>query len=396
VTFKHLPDDTIRGVTRAIVDLGLTSDDSIKAMTAGIFPAFAATAASGGTGIARVMTLAAKMNATSALVTGEVPLMIWLRNCADLAAGAPEEMVFLRALEQASADGARPVPGDGDQTGAMIGGLDVSALPKGAGGALEITIGEEDDTLPVSFLLRGAAASKSVAKILVHRHFDGRPSFRSGDEPEVALGTGWLITPSLIMTNHHVVSARAPREPAVTPADFDLQGENTEVQFDFVGGGESVQRTRTTGCVASDPELDYALLRIPPGAVDRPALTLRTAPLTRSKDSKLRERVNVLQHPDGKPMRLGFRNNFVVMGSDDRLSYLTDTAGGSSGSPICDDEWFVAALHRGFTTIDGGPVMVWGRAIHQENYGTPIGRVMSHIERDHPHLHAEIQAARRR
>jgi endonuclease G len=89
-------------------------------------------------------------------------------------------------------------------------------LPKDAGGALEITIGEEDDTLRVSFLLRGAAASKSVAKILVHRHFDGRPSFRSGDEPEVALGTGWLIAPSLIMTNHHVVSARAPMEPAVT------------------------------------------------------------------------------------------------------------------------------------------------------------------------------------
>ncbi len=65
-------------------------------------------------------------------------------------------------------------------------------------------------------------------------------------------------------------------------------------------------------------------------------------------------------------MRLGFRNNFVVTGTESRLSYLTDTAGGSSGSPICDDAWFVAALHRGFTTISGGPLMVWGKPIRQE------------------------------
>jgi hypothetical protein len=90
-------------------------------------------------------------------------------------------------------------------------------------------------------------------------------------------------------------------------------------------------------------------------------------------------------------MRLGFRNNFVVTGSAERLSYLTDTAGGSSGSPICDDEWFVAALHRGFTTIDGEPLMVWGQPISQENYGTPIGLILSHLEQHHPELHAEIR-----
>lgn len=94
-------------------------------------------------------------------------------------------------------------------------------------------------------------------------------------------------------------------------------------------------------------------------------------------------------------MRLGFRNNFVVSGSDSRLSYLTDTAGGSSGSPICDDEWFVAALHRGFTTIQGEPVTVWGRAIHQENYGVPIGQILKHLAANHAHLNAEIQAGQK-
>jgi endonuclease G len=91
-------------------------------------------------------------------------------------------------------------------------------------------------------------------------------------------------------------------------------------------------------------------------------------------------------------MRLGFRNNFVVTGTESRLSYLTDTAGGSSGSPSCDDKWFVAALHRGYATIDGDPVMVWGTPIRQENYGTPIGVILSDLEERFPDLHAEVLA----
>jgi hypothetical protein len=91
-------------------------------------------------------------------------------------------------------------------------------------------------------------------------------------------------------------------------------------------------------------------------------------------------------------MRLGFRNNFVVTGTAERLSYLTDTDGGSSGSPLCDDAWFAAGLHRGFTAIEGGPVQVWGREISQENYGTPVPRIMAHLAEHHPDLHAEILA----
>ena len=91
-------------------------------------------------------------------------------------------------------------------------------------------------------------------------------------------------------------------------------------------------------------------------------------------------------------MRLGFRNNFVVTGSAERLSYLTDTMGGSSGSPISDDLWHVAGLHRGWDTIPGDPVEVWGKKIRQENYGTPIGLILAQLAAKHPDLHAEILA----
>jgi len=256
---------------------------------------------------------------------------------------------------------------------------------------LEIAIGE-DDTLEVRFLHRGSAASSSVAKLLVHRHFGGQPAFLAGNKPDLALGTGWLIAPRLMITNHHVVNARLPLEPAATQVDFDRQGAATKVQFDFFSDHPAMQETHTVGCVASDPALDFALLRLDPTAPDRPPLQLRTAPLTRPMDRELRDRVNVLQHPDGRPMRLGFRNNFVVSGTESRLSYLTDTAGGSSGSPICDDEWFVAALHRGFTTLQGDGVQVWGRSIHQENYGTPIGQILASLGVTDPEIRAEIEA----
>jgi adenylate cyclase len=54
----------------------------------------------------------------------------------------------------------------------------------------------------------------------------------------------------------------------------------------------------------------------PPTATDRLPLTLRTVPLIRAKEGQLHDRMNVLQHPDGKEMRLGFRKNFAVSGSE--------------------------------------------------------------------------------
>jgi endonuclease G len=390
MTFAYLDDLTLRDIQLAAIDVGFADSGQLPALTSGISPRFVAAYSRGSSAQAQLITLTARMNNTRALVSGEVPLIKLLDNAILMAAGMPQEVVFRRALEQASADGFAVPPttaADGDAVGRE---LDVFALPVSDGG-LEIQI-DEDDTLDVGFLHDGSTTSRSVAKLLVHRHFDGVPAMLPGDKPDLGLGTGWMLAPRLLITNFHVIEARSPREGASSAADFQLQGSATQALFDFYAARSPVHEVTSAGCVASDRRLDYALLRLPAGAPERSPLRLRSSHIAKPRDRALRERVNVLQHPRGEPMRLGFRNNFVVSGSEQWLSYLTDTAGGSSGSPICDDSWFVAALHRGFSTISGRPLTVWGKVIRQENYGTPIGLILEHLTANYRGLRAEVEA----
>jgi len=394
MAFRYLDDTTLAAVRQAAIDLNFASDANLATLTSGMSPAFVGQAMAGGTALAKLMTLLNEANRTKTLVSGEVPLERFLDAAVVLAAGRQEGVVFLTAMKSVVSEGtpvATAVDDDEERGGGEVVApvADVEALPATAGG-LEIDI-DEDDTLDVGFLHNGSAASRSVAKLLVHRHFDGAPSFIAGNAPDYGKGTGWLIAPRLLITNNHVVNARIPLEPRASDADFALQGAATEVQFDFHKATSKFVTLKSVGCVATDMALDFAILRLPEEVGDRPPLRLRANPITKPKDRALKERVNVLQHPKGDPMRLGFRNNFVVTGSDVRLSYLTDTAGGASGSPICDDAWLVAGLHRGYDTIPGG-VMVWGKTIIQENYGTPIGQILKHLETNNPDLHAEIVA----
>jgi V8-like Glu-specific endopeptidase len=379
VAFAYLSDDELQAVRQAVLELGLNTDGDLSALAAGISPAYIGGNMVGPNPNAKLLTITARMNATQNLVSGEVPLAKWLGNAILLAGGTQQELVFRNALQKMAVDS---LPAAGASP-------DVDATPRTAAGSLEIKI-DEDDTLGVGFLLQGAISARSVAKLRVHRHFEGAPSFATGGQPDWGLGTGWMIGPRLMITNYHVVNARAKTEPPASDADFALQAASTEADFDYLDDTATLTTISILDCPASNSDLDYAVLRLDDAAAQRPPLRLRVNPLTRPEGSALQERVNVLQHPNGDPMRLGFRNNFVVTGSAERLSYLTDTRGGSSGSPICDDAWFVAGLHRGWATIEGEPVKVWGKEIRQENYGTPIGLILAQLEAEQPALHAEI------
>jgi V8-like Glu-specific endopeptidase len=369
--FSYLSDEQVREVRRAVLDLGLADDDGLRTLAAGINRAFINGAMVGANPNAKLLNVVTRLNSTKMLLSGEVPFEKWLNNAIEMAGEQEEKLIFLSALDRLSDP-------------------DVDSSPRKADGSLEIVIGE-DDTLGVEFLVRGAACAQSVARVRVHRHVNGVKRYLRGDEPDWGMGTGWMIGPRLLITNYHVVEARKNAEGPASDDDFHLQVGATEVEFDYSEDGAAVTVSRAVSCESEDFVLDYAVLRLDDVSVGRLPLRLRRNPIVRPPEQPLQERVNVLQHPIGGPMKLAFRDNFVITGEAERLSYLTDTAGGSSGSPIFDDAWHVAGLHRGWRNIEGNPVKVWGKDIRQENYGTPIGLILAHLAANSPDVHEEIR-----
>ena len=58
------------------------------------------------------------------------------------------------------------------------------------------------------------------------------------------------------------------------------------------------------------------------------------------------EYMNIVQHPNGLPKQLAFRDNQVTDLLDDFVHYRADTEPGSSGSPVFNDQWEMVGLHH--------------------------------------------------
>ena len=99
---------------------------------------------------------------------------------------------------------------------ALLAELEISATLQPAP-IPEIVIGQ-DERLPIRFLERGMEASRSVAKVIINRILAGKVQSASGGRVS---GTGWMIAPGMLMTNHHVIEARDRRfEAPASDSDF--------------------------------------------------------------------------------------------------------------------------------------------------------------------------------
>ena len=58
------------------------------------------------------------------------------------------------------------------------------------------------------------------------------------------------------------------------------------------------------------------------------------------------ESLNVIQHPDGRPKQVALQQNELIDRVDDFLHYRTDTAPGSSGAPLFNNQWEIVGLHH--------------------------------------------------
>lgn len=187
------------------------------------------------------------------------------------------------------------------------------------------------------------------------------------------LGTGFLIGPSVVMTNHHVVAAAI--NGAVDPRTIRVQFDYYVSPTGSVAAGMFVPlhqdwlikavphssvdvTTHDITVDAKEGELDFALLRLakavgaepfgPPSgsgtAPPRGWIDLREHAAQASQDDP----IIIAQHPDGKPLKLAIDTESVIGYSPSRrrLRYRTNTEPGSSGSPAFNYKLQILALHH--------------------------------------------------
>jgi endonuclease G len=176
----------------------------------------------------------------------------------------------------------------------------------------------------ISWIEQGIQVAKSVCRILTPN----------------GMGTGFLISSNLLMTNHHVIAS------ADIAADPDCW---VEFNYQLDSGGTPLQTHRyrlDAERFHTNPTLDYTIVGVLADP-DKSELTEWGNVLLNSHaDPVPGEHVIIIQHPNGGLKQIALTANQVVSSWEHRLHYTTDTMPGSSGSPVFNDLWQVIAIHH--------------------------------------------------
>ena len=189
---------------------------------------------------------------------------------------------------------------------------------------------EENDMVSSRFLHIGSSVACAVGKVLIRER-----------SRTVGSGTGFLISPSLMMTNNHVLESRA------------VSG-NSSIEFDFFerasgqSGPSELFDLDPDVFFMTDEGLDFTIVAVSNRGIlggntaDRAWIRL----IAESGKALIGEPVNIIQHPGGRPQQIAIKNNKITDRVEDFLHYQTDTEPGSSGSPVFNLQWELAALHH--------------------------------------------------
>ena len=207
-----------------------------------------------------------------------------------------------------------------------------------------------------------------------------------GSPSESVLGTGWMIGPEMLLTNYHVIAARYPGEEAASIPDIESQAQKTIAWFGYNNWDSAHIDYICTYIIQINQNLDYALLHLDKspisGDVDLSewgvlSTNLMQAPFEKGK------RLNIIQHPRGEEKKIAIRSNYFVGSSSvpdepARIQYLTDTEPGASGSPVCDDDWNVVALHHAAIRVPESQYK--GDVVKYNNEGIEISAILNDLE----------------
>lgn len=176
---------------------------------------------------------------------------------------------------------------------------------------------KEANFLPSSFLEHGVKRAQSVCRIVT----------------SMSYGSGSLIASrNFIMTNNHVIPDFATAQESIAEFDYDEDDILYTVKLD------------PTSFFLTNKELDFTIIACDPSPLP---LDIEAIPLLKDQQTITRkERVNIIQHPQGRKKELSLHDNKVSYIYDKVIRYTADTEPGSSGSPVFNDQWDLVALHH--------------------------------------------------
>lgn len=207
------------------------------------------------------------------------------------------------------------------------------------------TIGRE----PVDFALeRAIGRNDSVYSNFIELISDakqkvGRIFIKDGNK-KIGFATGFMVSGQLMLTNWHVFKTK--EEVADSEIQFFYEydkfgNQGTPVSFKLQAGR----------FYHSNKELDYCLVAVntsdTTGTRDLAGIGyIWLDPALGKLGNEEEEALNIIHHPDGDFKQLSIRENLFKKITPTSIWYETDTAPGSSGSPVFNDQWQVVALHH--------------------------------------------------
>jgi endonuclease G, mitochondrial len=229
--------------------------------------------------------------------------------------------------------------------------------------AAERIQGRTTDFVGASFLERAIAASSAV----------GRVAYRNGQP----LGSGFMISDRLFLTNNHVIPDAATATELLVEFKYELDvDDHPKPVTRFALDPDAFFVTN------SEDDLDFTVVAI--GRREAGSGDLSDfgycPPLATDDKHILGEFINVIQHPEGDYKQVVLRENQLVARLKTVLHYVADTQPGSSGSPVFNDQWEVIALHHWgepFTQVtlpDGRP------AQKDVNEGIRVSAIVAALE----------------
>ncbi len=252
---------------------------------------------------------------------------------------------------------------------------------------------ERSTLIPVAFLEEGVLRQKTVARL---------PKYDPNNPLGQPWGTGFLVSNSLIMTNHHVIGSIAEAKDILVQFNY---------QTDMNGVAQSIDTWRLDpdAFFYSNAALDFALVRVK----GKPFLKFPLKPLIMASISEIEnveinelismdlslartllqrypgwtygfaqlsgsinyaanELLNIVQHPAGRMKEIAIQENTLMHIFSDRIHYTTDTEPGSSGSPVFNNNWDLVALHHA-----AGDLSSTGTWL--DNEGIRIDSIVAHL-----------------